>query len=174
MKTENIISVLLGIALSIPICITAHNDRATRTEEYCKFIPVIVDTSDLPLIESTETEEVTEETTEEWVDGGYDDKVYLDNFKITAYCACSKCCGKWADGYTATGTIATEGRTIAVDPDVIPLGSIVNIDGNNYVAEDVGGAIKENRVDIFFKSHQDALNWGVQYHDVYLVEERID
>ena len=90
----------------------------------------------------------------------------LGMFKLTAYCACPKCCGEWADGITYTGTKATEGRTVAVDPDVIPLGSSVYINGHEYVAEDIGGAIKGGRVDIFFNSHADALDFGVQYAEV--------
>ena len=98
------------------------------------------------------------------------ERVPLGEYRITAYCPCEKCCGAWADGITATGTIATEGRTIAVDPDVIPLGSIVEINGVEYVAEDVGGAIKGDRIDLYFNSHQDALEWGVQYLDIFLIE----
>lgn len=90
----------------------------------------------------------------------------LGTFKLTAYCACPKCCGEWADGITYTGTVATEGRTVAVDPKVIPLGSTVYIDGVPYIAEDIGGAIKENRIDIFFSSHEAALQFGVQHADV--------
>lgn len=51
--------------------------------------------------------------------------VFLGEFTLTAYCPGRCCCGKWASGYTATGTWATEGRTIAVDPKVIPYGSRV-------------------------------------------------
>lgn len=98
------------------------------------------------------------------------ERVPLGEYRITAYCPCEKCCGSWADGITATGTIATEGRTIAVDPDVIPLGSIVEINGVEYVAEDVGGAIKGDRIDLYFNSHEDALEWGVQYLDIFLIE----
>lgn len=50
---------------------------------------------------------------------------------------------------TSTGAIAEEGRTIAVDPSIIPYGSIVLINGNEYVAQDCGGAIKGNKIDIF-------------------------
>lgn len=95
--------------------------------------------------------------------------ISLGEFKITAYCSCEKCCGDWSDGLTYTETVATEKRTIAVDPDVIPLGSIVEINGLNYIAEDIGGAIKDNHIDIFFSSHDDALEWGVQYHEIYLI-----
>ena len=91
----------------------------------------------------------------------------LGAFKLTAYCACPVCCGEWADGLTYTETVATEGRTIAVDPDVIELGSVVYINGHEYIAEDVGGAIQENRIDVFFNSHAAALEFGVQYAEVF-------
>ena len=94
----------------------------------------------------------------------------LGEFKLTAYCPCSKCCGEWADGITYTGTVATAGRTVAVDPRVIPLGSTVRINGHDYIAEDIGGAIKENRVDVFFDTHQEALQFGVQYADVAIIQ----
>lgn len=92
----------------------------------------------------------------------------LGQFKISAYCHCSKCCGK-SDGITATGVKATANRTIAVDPKVIPLGSTVIIDGKSYVAEDTGGSIKGNRIDMYFSSHQEALNWGVKYKNVSII-----
>ena len=95
--------------------------------------------------------------------------VSLGDFRITAYCPCAKCCGK-TDGITATGTQATQGRTIAVDPDVIPYGTSVYIDGVEYIAEDCGGAIKGNRVDLYFNSHADALEYGVQTKELYIME----
>lgn len=52
--------------------------------------------------------------------------------------------------------------TIATDPDVIPLGTEVEIDGHIYIAQDVGGAVSGNRIDLYFDSHDDALQWGVQ------------
>ena len=99
----------------------------------------------------------------------------LGEFKLTAYCPCAKCCGK-TDGITSTGTLAAEGRTIAVDPRVIPYGSTVTLyyeDGtvHTYTAEDCGGAIKENRIDVFFSSHDAARAFGVQSAMVYVEEE---
>lgn len=99
----------------------------------------------------------------------------LGEFKLTAYCPCMKCCGK-TDGITSTGTLAAEGRTIAVDPRVIPYGSAVTIyfaDGtvHTYTAEDCGGAIKANRIDVFFSSHDAARAFGVQSAMVYVEEE---
>lgn len=95
----------------------------------------------------------------------------LGEFRITHYCPCAKCCGEWADGITSTGTQATPGRTIAVDPDVIPLGSTVVIDGHKYIAEDIGELIKGNTIDIFMADHQAALEAGVKRANVYLLEE---
>ena len=92
---------------------------------------------------------------------------YLGEYEITHYCPCEECCGK-TDGITYTGTTATEGRTIAVDPEVIPLGSEVTINGQTSTAEDIGGAIKGNRIDIFVNSHEEALELGVIYAPVYM------
>ena len=94
--------------------------------------------------------------------------VSLGEFLITAYCPCISC----SDGYgtqTSTGSTCVEGRTIAVDPSVIPYGTTVMFGGNTYTAEDCGGAIKEKRIDLYFSDHQRALNWGRQYHEVFTI-----
>lgn len=93
----------------------------------------------------------------------------LGIFTATHYCPCVKCCGK-TDGITATGTKAAEGRTIAVDPNVIPYGTEVIINGGTYIAEDCGGAVKGKRVDIFCDSHETALMNGVKYVEVFVRE----
>lgn len=90
---------------------------------------------------------------------------YIEDCELTAYCPCAVCCGK-EDGITATGTAAQEGMTIAVDPDVIPLGSWVEIDGHTYHAEDVGGAVNGNHIDIYFNSHDAAWDFGRRYANV--------
>lgn len=91
----------------------------------------------------------------------------LGEFTISHYCSCPKCCGDWSDGITKTGTNATEGRTIAVDPNVIPLGTEVIIDGQTFVAEDIGGAIKQNRIDIYVSDHDEALARGIIKREVF-------
>jgi 3D (Asp-Asp-Asp) domain-containing protein len=53
---------------------------------------------------------------------------------------------------TSTGVTAVEGKTIAVDPNIIPYGSTVLIDGKEYLAQDCGGAIKGNKIDVFVES----------------------
>ena len=83
-------------------------------------------------------------------------------FTAYAYCACEKCCGKWAEyGLTASGTVPQQGRTVAVDPDIIPLGSELWIDGEGpYIAEDTGSGINGSTIDVYHQSHADALEWG--------------
>ena len=101
----------------------------------------------------------------------------IGTFKATAYCPCVECCGVWSaehpdrgDDYvqkTRSGTIPEEGRTIAADWSVLPEGSEVIICGHPYIVEDTGGAIKGNRIDIYFESHEEALEYGVQDVDLY-------
>ena len=95
--------------------------------------------------------------------------VYLGNFKITHYCICSKCSGKWGSA-TAWGGKVTPGYTIAVDPKVIPKLSTVYIDGYGVrFAEDCGGAIKGNKIDVAVSSHSEAIKLGVTYKDVWIM-----
>lgn len=88
--------------------------------------------------------------------------------KLTGYCKENypHRCNDGDSTETSTGTTPTVGRTVAVDPKVIPYGSKVTINGHTYIAEDCGGAIKGNRVDILFATHQEALEFGVQYAEV--------
>lgn len=90
-------------------------------------------------------------------------------YTVTAYCSCRICCGQYSPevtgrvSHTATGTVPEEGRTIAVDPSMIPYGTSVYIDGyGTYIAEDCGGAIRGNRIDMYFESHEAALQFGVR------------
>ena len=90
-------------------------------------------------------------------------KRFVGNFKITHYCPCKTCNGSWGSK-TAIGTTMTPYRTIAVDPRIIPLGSKVEINGKVYIAEDTGGAIKGNRIDMCVSSHSEAYRKGVLYN----------
>lgn len=96
-------------------------------------------------------------------------------FSATAYCSCAKCCGK-STGITASGKKAEYG-VVAVDTSVIPLGTklyIENADGSftygEAVAADTGGAIKGNKVDLYFPTHDEALAYGRKAVNVYVVE----
>lgn len=94
--------------------------------------------------------------------------VSLGTFRLTAYCNCSRCCGQWSGGPTASGKMPTSGRTIAVDKSVIPLGTKVMINGHMYIAEDTGAGIDGNCIDIYFDSHEKALEFGVKYMEVFI------
>lgn len=91
--------------------------------------------------------------------------------KVTAYCTENypHICNDGDASTTSTGRKPIPGVTVAVDPDVIPYFSNVIINGNTYIANDTGGSIKGNRVDIVFATHQEALEFGIQYADVYYV-----
>ena len=81
---------------------------------------------------------------------------------VTAYCACKICCGKNAKGITAAGTRPMQGRTVAA-PRTIPLGTRIHIEGIGWrTVEDRTARRYDGRVDIYFASHKDALNWGIK------------
>jgi 3D (Asp-Asp-Asp) domain-containing protein len=89
----------------------------------------------------------------------------------TAYCPCEKCCGK-SDGITATGVKAKENRTVAADPNVLPYGTEILCGMGEYVVEDCGGAIKGNRVDFFFDTHEEALKFGKKEFSIWVKEAK--
>lgn len=102
----------------------------------------------------------------------------------TAYCLCQKCCGKLPShpnyGYTASGIKIVPGtgiKVIAVDPNVIPLGTKVYVDGLNgawdygyAIAADTGSAIKNLKIDLYMDTHSEALSWGRRSVNIYVVE----
>jgi len=95
----------------------------------------------------------------------------LGKFKITWYCPCRRCSGKW--GYqTSSGARCTEGRTVAVDKRVIKEGTHLLINGHEYIAEDTGGGVRGNHIDIFNESHSTCLDLehGEKYWEVYVIE----
>ena len=96
------------------------------------------------------------------------ERIPYGRFKLTAFCPCCDC----SDGYnytTATGKTAKEGRTIAVDPDVISYGSQVLIGDTVYIAEDCGGLVSGDHIDIFFDDHESVEKFGVKYCDIYII-----
>lgn len=108
--------------------------------------------------------------------------ISLGEFRLTAYCSCSKCCGNWAknrpvDEYGneivigAAGEVLTAGYSVAVDPEFIAYGTELFINGQVYEAQDCGGAIKDNEIDVYFSDHNDALEFGVQYAEIFIRKE---
>lgn len=115
-----------------------------------------------------------------------DDNVlnYKGEFLATAYCSCAICCDEYASNrpvvnyreivFTASGSIAEQGVTVAVDPKVIPIGTKIYIEGIGVrIAQDTGGMIKGNRLDIYYNNHDDAWNSAVndRLRSVYIIQE---
>ena len=134
------VALVVLLIFTIPVCVMTEKISAQAVE------PVEISE---PIIEQEYTTAVAEQE-------------YIEvTATLTAYCPCVKCCGK-SDGITASGTQATAGRTVAVDTRLIPYGTEIAIDGNIYVAEDCGGKVKGYTIDVFFNSHEEALNFGRQ------------
>lgn len=150
---------------------TKTKENSTTTEIKNTTVFETVSETEIETETETEIEYETEYTDEENLEETLEvneDLISLGEFRLTAYCNCSICCGKWAGGATASGVMPASNRTIAVDTDVVPFGTEVIIDGDTYVAEDTGSAIIGNRIDIYMDSHQSALNFGVQYAEVFI------
>ncbi len=97
--------------------------------------------------------------------------------EVTAYCPCQKCCGPAAQGITASGLPVShnQGRFVAADTKVLPFGSQIVIPGYHNDCKvpviDRGGAIKGARIDVFYPTHQEALEWGRRWVMVGVVSE---
>lgn len=108
--------------------------------------------------------------------------VSLGDFRLTAYCSCKKCCGYWAtvrpvdeNGkeivYGSSGEVLNAGVSVAVDTSIIPYGSELLINGTKYIAHDTGSGINGNCIDVYHDDHKKAVEFGLQYAEVFLVEE---
>ena len=90
--------------------------------------------------------------------------------RVTGYCPCPKCCGEYSDGITANGHRIRPGDTFVAADKRYAFGTEMIIPGysNSQVVKvlDRGGAIRGNKLDAFFPTHQAALEWGVKYLDV--------
>lgn len=137
---------------------TVAQPQSTRVETVDDWLPT-----------TTDSKPVTYSATQQATDAVKSTATPLGVHKLTFYCPCARCNGV-TGARTASGTVPAEGRTIAVDPSVIPLGSRVYIEGyGEFIAEDTGGVIKNDKIDIFVSSHDHALALGVQYANVYLL-----
>lgn len=104
----------------------------------------------------------------------------IENAKVTHYCICKKCCGKDEShpdyGITASGRPAEPYYSIAVDPNVIELGSIVEVDYGDgelhrYRADDTGSGVSGAHIDVCVSSHGEAWNLGVKTATVHVLKE---
>lgn len=134
-----------------------------------------VTTEQISVVETT-TETTTEETTTDvpLTTVKYEDIPELrlvGTFRYYHYCReeYPHICNEGAPYLTKMETKPKANYTISVDPDVIPLGTSLYINGEYYLAEDTGGAIKGNRIDICVDTHEEALRLGTGYVKVYEV-----
>ena len=150
-----ILAALLTLVLRTEV--QANTTEQTRTE---------VTTQENVILETTTEEPTTEIPLTTVKHEDVPDYRDLGTYKLTAYCSCSKCCGK-SDGITASGTKATAGRTVAAKG--IPFGTKLMINGETYIVEDRG--VGSGVIDIYFDSHSEALSFGVQYAKVFSIIE---
>lgn len=146
------LALVIGISLGLACGVLIGKANPRIVKEYVE-VPVVV-------------EKIIEVEKEEEKSLGYKQIDVV----ATAYCPCEEC----SEGYgtmTATGVTATEGRTIAVDPEIIPYGTNVLIDDKLYVAEDCGGLIKGNKIDIYFDDHSKVEKFGKQNLTICVLEE---
>lgn len=158
------------VGLSCSILNTTPDEPAVTSEATTESVRI-----EAPWItfDTTHAAETTEAVTEAYTS--------LGEYKLTAYCACEACCGAWAadrpldkDGkpivYTASMAEAKQGVTVSADTSILPFGTVVEIDGNEYIVQDRGGSVKGKHIDIYFDSHEEAKEFGVQYAEVFLKE----
>lgn len=174
-----ITALALVAAVIVGLCISERNDAVEaspveptlQTESVTVSAPESTTNTEEPVL-MTLTAQNDTEPTEEWLNLGI--------YELTAYCPCEMCCGYWAtvrplddNGnpivYTSTGAVAQAGTTIAVDPSVIPYGTTVKINDHIFIAQDTGGAIQGNRIDVYFDDHQAALEFGRQQAEVFVL-----
>lgn len=156
------------LSQSAPVAIAkGESEMVCIQQEAYVLKPINVNKKDF-----SEVEENTEEDVPE-VSGDY----ITMTVTATAYCPCQKCCGIYALNrpkdefgndivYNASGNICKPNHTISVDPSVIPYGTVVKYGDITWVAEDCGGGVKGNHIDIYFATHEEALNWGRRTIDV--------
>lgn len=157
------------IAYQIGFAVGNYANEAEREGKYKIEKQMTRNAVAVAYIDEAVEEEIQEENENELISKAlYELSTDGGTFSATAYCKCRKCCGKWSDvPGTYTGAEPVEGVTVAVDPAVIPLNSVVFVetaDGeiHEYVAQDIGGAIKGNKIDIYCETHEGTAKWGRQ------------
>lgn len=169
------------IVTAVVVCFSANmvvnailhkNTAEAIANQPAPVVYVVEDKEEAPEIASVIEEPIEEKASM------LDNAQRLGEAKITFYCVCEKCCGKTPDhpayGITASGRTAVPGASVAVDPSLIPLGSEVLIDYGDgvihtYSADDTGGAVKGNHIDVCSTDHQTALTLGVKTAEVWFI-----
>lgn len=177
------VSVTVGV-LSAVVMIAAAAQKtpveATQEPQECKVAVwcTCEEKREKPRLPAVETVEAGEDYENEKIEAALlANAQRIDDVKVTFYCTEKRkhICGT-GDGITASGTEVTAYVTVAVDPKVIPLGSTVLVDFGDgvihyFVAEDTGGSVKGNHIDIAVEGHQEALELGVKTATVWWIKE---
>ena len=145
--------------------IALFNATVTETQTDTQPLPAnAANSAAIPMPSKLEEEQKTEtnsEPSDEW---------RTVRMRVTGYCPCSKCCGEFADGITANGHKIRPGDTFVAADKRYSFGTEMVIEGysNSQTVKvlDRGGAIRGNKLDAFFHTHQEALEWGVRHIDV--------
>lgn len=95
-------------------------------------------------------------------------EINMGLFKITAYCPCQSCSCHYGR-HTASLKMARSNHTVAVDPSVINVGDKLKVGGKIYYAEDTGGRVIGDTIDIFFDTHEEVEEFGVKYKNVKII-----
>lgn len=136
---------------------TAEDTTSDYTENESESVDYTNTDTETPMEQEVPQEEYTEDTSS--------NGEYLETYTLTAYCGCEACNGGNA-GITAMGVEPSEGWTVACNS--LPLGTQISINGNTYEVQDTGN-MDDGTIDIFMNSHDEALNFGVQSADVYVI-----
>lgn len=108
------------------------------------------------------------------------EKVCLGEYRITAYCACEKCCGEWAKNRPNGIVVGAAGIELVAGVSCaspLPFGTVVEVEGlGTYIVQDrtaswVAEKYDNKVIDIYFDSHEAACEFGLKYANVYVEEE---
>lgn len=171
-KRNEVICMGIGAVVATVFSLFAVEQQEINAKAQMKDLKAYANTRTVMVAEVPTEEAIPEEEPEPELES-------LGEFKLTAYCSCESCCGQWAlnrpvdeEGHQivigASGEQLIEGVSIAVDKEVIPYGTTVVINGKEYIAHDCGGSIKKKRIDVYTSSHESALEFGVQYAEVFV------
>lgn len=161
-----VLSFIAGAAYTKVVSpITLLNATVTETQDDTQPLPAgTVNSAAIPMPSKPKDEQKAEtngESSNEW---------RTVRMRVTGYCPCSKCCGKYADGITANGHKIRPGDTFVAADKRYSFGTEMVIEGysngKSIKVLDRGGAIRGNKLDAFFHTHQEALEWGVRHIDV--------
>ena len=172
------LAIVIWLLLILCCIVRAWHESAEAMEE----VPMaVVDDGRLPGDDVTATvrcymtpEEIQEDYENYYIEAALLAKAHrIDNATVTHYDCCKKCCGN-DKGITASGRKAVPYVSVAVDPNVIPLGSDVLVDYGDgvieyYRADDTGSGVYGNHIDLCVESHATAIQLGVRQATVYWI-----